>query len=221
MRFLCLHGKGTNSQVFEIQLAALRHRLGSEHVYEFLDASFECEPAPGTEIYASPNDTFLSWIDEESVQNTTDALNDFEAYIKESEPFDGVIAFSQAAGFVASYMIRQLRETDPMNALLSPPFKCAIFFCSAPVTKGGEFAKYLDPVLDKHRIQIPTAHIWGRNDRQVQGPGSWLVDLCAKDGTESYVHEGAHEVPGMRMPDALRGTVRVIQKTIERATFSC
>ena len=27
--------------------AALRHKLGPEHTYEFLDASFECEPAPG------------------------------------------------------------------------------------------------------------------------------------------------------------------------------
>lgn len=175
----------------------------------------------GTEIFASSNATFLSWIDEESSQNTMDALDDFDAYMKESEPFDGVIAFSQAAGFVSSYMIRQLREMNPIHTLLSPPFQCAIFFCSAPVTNGGDFAKYLDPVLDKHRIQIPTAHIWGRNDRQVQKPGSWLVGLCAQDAAETFVHEGGHEVPGMKMPDALRGSVRAIQKTIDKASFLC
>ena len=182
---------------------------------------FVLKQIPGTDIFASADDTFLSWIDEESAENTLSALNDFEAYIEESEPYDGVIAFSQAAGFVASYMIRQLREKDPIHALLSPPFRCAIFICSAAVTKGSEFAKYLDPVLDKHRIHIPTAHIWGRNDRQVVGPGSWLADLCAKEGVESFVHEGGHEVPGMKTQDALRGTVRAVQKTIERATFSC
>lgn len=176
----------------------------------------------GMEIFASAaNDTFLSWIDEGDAQNTLDALNEFDAFMEESEPFDGVMAFSQAAGFVASYMIRKLREEDSVHAVLSPPFKCAIFLCSAPYTKGGEFVKYLDPVLDRHRMQIPTAHIWGRNDFQVEGPGSWLVELCAKEGTESVVHEGGHEVPGMKMPDALRSTVRAVQKIIERATFSC
>lgn len=167
------------------------------------------------------NDTFLSWIDEGNAQNTLNALNEFDAYMEESESFDGVIAFSQAAGFVASYMIRQLRKADSMHTLVTPPFKCAIFLCSAPETQGGEFSRFLDPVLDKHRIQIPTAHIWGRNDIQVQGPGSWLVDLCAKDGAEVFIHDGGHEVPGIKMPDALRATVRTVQKTIERATFLC
>lgn len=174
----------------------------------------------GTELFVSQHDAFLSWIDEESPERTREALDEFEAYIKESEPYDGVIAFSQASGFVASYLIRQLRDTDPMHALLSPPFKCAIFLCSAPVIKGGEFTKYLDPVLDKHRIHIPTAHIWGRNDRQVENSGQWLVHLCAVEGAETYIHEGGHEVPGTRLPDALRGAVRAIQKTIDRATFS-
>ncbi len=88
-------------------------------------------------------------------------------------------------------MIRQLRETDPMHALLCPPFKCAIFFCSAPLVGGSEFGKYLDPVIDKHRIQIPTAHIWGRNDHQVNRAGFWLSELCAKNTTEFFIHDGA------------------------------
>ena len=179
------------------------------------------KPNPGTEIFASPSDSFLSWIDEESAESTLSALDDFGSYIEEAGPFDGLIAFSQAAGFVASFIIRQLRESNPMHALLSPPFKCAIFFCSAPLVAGSEFGKYLDPVVDKHRIHIPTAHVWGRNDRQVEGSGLWLSELCVKDGTEVFIHEGGHEVPGRRTPDAMRGAVRVIRKTIERATFLC
>jgi len=172
-------------------------------------------------IFASPSDCFLSWIDEQSPQNTLDALNDFESYLAEAGPFEGLIAFSQAAGFAASLMIRKLREGGGTHALLSPPFQCAIFFCSAPLVGDSVFGRYLDPVVDKHRIQIPTAHIWGRNDHQVQGTGSWLAELCASDATEVYVHEDGHEIPGNRKPDAVRGALRVMRKTIDRATFAC
>lgn len=175
----------------------------------------------GTEDIASSDDSFLSWIDERSPENTLDALNEFETYINEAGPFDGLIAFSQAAGFAASFIIRTLREREPVDTLVAPPFRCAIFFCAAPLEGESAFGKYLDPVVDKHRIAMPTAHIWGKNDRQVQKSGSWLVELCVKDGTEVFIHEEGHEIPGTRKPEALRGALRAIRKTIEKATFAC
>lgn len=47
MRFLCLHGMGTNSAVYEAQLAPVRAQLDPSHEYVFLDGEIECEPAEG------------------------------------------------------------------------------------------------------------------------------------------------------------------------------
>jgi hypothetical protein len=148
-------------------------------------------------------------------------LNEFALYIEEAGPFDGLIAFSQAAGFAASFINRNLRERESTYTVQSPPFRCAIFLCSAPLVGSSEFGKYLDPITDKQRISIPTAHIWGKNDTQIQDAGSWLVELCAKDTSEVFVHEGGHEIPGKRSPEALRGTMRAVRRTIERADFAC
>ena len=46
MRFLCLHGMGTNSRIFEAQTAAIRYLLGSEHTFEFIDGAVPTPMAP-------------------------------------------------------------------------------------------------------------------------------------------------------------------------------
>ena len=46
MRFLCLHGMGTNSRIFEAQTAAIRYLLGSEHTFEFIDGAVPTAMAP-------------------------------------------------------------------------------------------------------------------------------------------------------------------------------
>lgn len=47
MRFLCLRGMGTNSRIFEAQLAAIRYTLGPQHTFGFLDAPVPAQTAPG------------------------------------------------------------------------------------------------------------------------------------------------------------------------------
>jgi hypothetical protein len=37
MRFLCFHGYGTSSQIFEQQFAAIARALGDNHEYVYLD----------------------------------------------------------------------------------------------------------------------------------------------------------------------------------------
>ena len=47
MRFLCLHGHGTNSSILEAQLEPIRAYLPRNWEFEFLDGEMEAEPAPG------------------------------------------------------------------------------------------------------------------------------------------------------------------------------
>jgi hypothetical protein len=37
MRFLCLHGYGTSSEIFEQQFASIAKELGEQHEYVYLD----------------------------------------------------------------------------------------------------------------------------------------------------------------------------------------
>lgn len=53
MRFLCLHGHGTNSQILKAQLDPLLARLPSDWEFEFLDGEMNAEPAPGEYDYTT------------------------------------------------------------------------------------------------------------------------------------------------------------------------
>lgn len=48
MKFLCLHGMGTNAQIFEAQLAQIRNQLVGQHEFVFLQGEVETDPAPGS-----------------------------------------------------------------------------------------------------------------------------------------------------------------------------
>ena len=51
MRFLCLHGMGTNSRIFETQIAGMCQRLQNQgHEFIFVDGIIECDAAPGMAV---------------------------------------------------------------------------------------------------------------------------------------------------------------------------
>ena len=48
MKFLCLHGMGTNSVIFESQLSSILPYLEAQgHEFTFVDGLIECPPAEG------------------------------------------------------------------------------------------------------------------------------------------------------------------------------
>ena len=48
MKFLCLHGMGTNSTIFESQLGTILPYLEAHgHEFVFVDGLVECAPADG------------------------------------------------------------------------------------------------------------------------------------------------------------------------------
>ncbi len=48
MKFLCLHGMGTNSSIFESQLGSTLPYLEAQgHEFVFVDGQIECAPADG------------------------------------------------------------------------------------------------------------------------------------------------------------------------------
>ncbi|TVY80404.1 Esterase FUS5 [Lachnellula suecica] len=221
MRFLCLHGMGTNSEIFETQSAAIRYGLGDEHTYEFLEATITAPMAPGIETLVSPNTECFTWTDDSSresyVTSYKKALMDLDEFLAEYGPFDAVMAFSNGAALAASLIIQKLQNC-PQEQDASPVFKCAVFFSGGiPVLVQGESFQLIDRDTSSELIHIPTANIWGAKDSLYPDFGPVVKTICRADLAESYIHQGGHEIPGSKDEQAVASSVKLIKRTIERA----
>ncbi|KAL8874952.1 MAG: hypothetical protein Q9198_006625 [Flavoplaca austrocitrina] len=124
MRFLCLHGLGTNPQILEAQIGLLRAQLPGTHEFVYLAGEVECDAAHGvSNIYPGP---YLCYYDLPTVDQVADAHDLVLSFIEDEGPFDGVIGFSQGAALASSVMLR--RAKDPS---LEPLFQIAIFICAS------------------------------------------------------------------------------------------
>lgn len=128
MRFLCLHGRGTNSDIFETQLSALFSRISPLHTFDFVDAQFDCSAAPGiSHLYPPP---YLSWHSQYETQDIQEVHDFLVSIVEEDGPYDGVIGFSQGAALAASILLSSEYSRDDYGLTrgAAPLFKIAIFF---------------------------------------------------------------------------------------------
>ncbi|KAF1994392.1 hypothetical protein P154DRAFT_447694 [Amniculicola lignicola CBS 123094] len=203
MKFLCLHEMGTNSKIMAAQTAAIRHELGSEHEYIYVDGALECEPAPGAELMSSDYSGFLHYFNHDSLESCKQAMDDLDKFIKEVGPFDAVMAFSEGAALAATLMVESK----------TPKFKWAVFFC------GGipyDLPRRCLMSKDKNAnvIRIPTAHIRVQGDPIWPGFGRILSDICDPHTREDFIHDGGHAIPGPRHPARVKAAVKCIKRTM-------
>ncbi|KAE9380744.1 hypothetical protein N431DRAFT_477623 [Stipitochalara longipes BDJ] len=124
MRFLCLHGMGTNADIFESQLAPIISQYSSTHTFDFIDAPHECPPAPGiSEVFPPP---YLAWQVQYEPEQIEEAHSFLKSVIEEDGPYDGVIGFSQGAALAASFILCD--EYHGGSSGGKPPFQMAAFF---------------------------------------------------------------------------------------------
>lgn len=191
-------------------VAAIRYELGDSHTYEFIEGTIPTPMAPELAHVASPNDEFFAYADFDDLKSCLKALDQLELYVANEGPFDGLLAFSQGATSSATYLAQAQRRGATV------PFKCAIFFSAGGVFDVDLLAKgevsMLTPEDVGEVIQIPTAHIWGLNDTTVHSAA--VVTVCAREKREVFVHDGAHEIPGVRSPADVKSSVRIMRRVI-------
>ncbi|KAI1662267.1 serine hydrolase FSH [Daldinia decipiens] len=209
MHFLCLHGAGTNSKIFEFQIAALRYELGGDHTYDFVEGVVAQDRAPGIENLATSEDLCFAYYKPHSTESFKKAVDDLEKYIKTDGPFDGIIAFSQGVSLACAILIDELRHRES-------GLRCGIFFSGRPpfIDAGTPPTRYSHTTPSKTRegtINIPTVHIWGAEDKIEPGQALALSRLCSSDNRYEYIHGGGHEVPGSRDKEGLIESVNVIR----------
>ncbi|KAJ5721629.1 uncharacterized protein N7483_009563 [Penicillium malachiteum] len=220
MRFLCFHGRGTNNQILETQLAALRHELGDSHTYDFVEGILPASLAPELVGIFPLEGAYYDYFSHESAESVNKALDDLSQFIALEGPYDGIIAFSIGAALSATYLIRE-RITNPDKPL---SFKCAIFLCGGAPLDPNALARgevsLLDPVPGRPFLSgLPTAHIWGRNDTLWGYRSERLSSVCDPEEQTIFLHDEGHAVPGARAKDALLNSVRAIRRTVGRAVL--
>ncbi|KAJ5794583.1 DUF341 domain protein [Penicillium paradoxum] len=215
MRILCLHGMGTNSQIFEAQTALLRAsviaELNTECEFVFVDGEIETEPRNGVEKYY--DGPFLSYYDWDSATSLRNAYQLIDELIDEQGPFDGIMGFSQGGSLATSFLLYHMATcpSEPVELL----FRFAIIICSGnPFDARGPKTRRYHPNEDMRRIPIPTAHIVGRKDDE--HPRQLLLHrLCDNRRATVYDHGGGHEIP--RHPSAVKGMSDAICRAIDQA----
>ncbi|KAJ4293020.1 hypothetical protein N0V88_005684 [Collariella sp. IMI 366227] len=138
MRFLCLHGLGSNSDILEAQLAPIRAHLGPEHEFLYVDGFIECEPAPGMDgVFPPP---YYGYFSTPTRDQLLAACEFVEQVVEEEGPFDGVVGYSQGAGLVATLLLRRKRMAAP------DLFKLAVFGSLPDLFKPGKrYYVFFDP----------------------------------------------------------------------------
>lgn len=173
----------------------------------------------GFSSLAPPETECFNWANEDSPASCRKALTDLDSYLKSTDPFDGVMAFSSGAALAASFLIAKARE-DPTRQVLHPVFRCVIFLSGGvPATFEEKRTVLVNVESSGELVGIPTLHIWGANDRQYPNFGPVIYKLCAAEFRDCFVHGGGHEVPGSKDSAAVKETVRVINATIQKATM--
>ncbi|KXL46853.1 hypothetical protein M433DRAFT_538131 [Acidomyces richmondensis BFW] len=126
MKVLCLHGRGSNNDIFRAQTAAIRAELED---FEFVFVQGTVRHTEGnwslytTQFSKLPLYTYYNPFDPKSILQTH---HDLEHILATEGPFDGVLSYSGGAALAAEILAK---HSDPLT--LDRPFRFAVFINGA------------------------------------------------------------------------------------------
>ncbi|OTA80298.1 hypothetical protein M434DRAFT_38030 [Hypoxylon sp. CO27-5] len=217
MRFLCLHGRGTNAEIFKEQTARIREAIGQDNEFVFINGKTPADAVPGIgSVTASQVCERLGFVPLDAEPSVYQAFFlDLRHFIQSQGPFDGLIGFSEGASIAATMMVEDARRPFAK-------FKCAIFFCALKTVDPDSLQsdtglpRFLDYTMDGVLVQIPTAHIWSSCDDVALNTSQEVAAIFDESSKETLVHSLGHDIPGSRSDEALPEAIRVIERTIEK-----
>ncbi|XP_023713089.1 esterase OVCA2 isoform X2 [Cryptotermes secundus] len=196
LRILCLHGYGQNGEVFRRKLGGVRKLLKKNAELIFVTAPNKIPPPEEhsvTDENAQINDEYAWWFTTENrmfdAKKPSDICLGFENSLaliektfEELGPFDGLLGFSQGAGFVG--ILCGMQQSN----WLKYEFSFAILV--------GGFKSQCHPHLNYYlkASSIPSLHVYGENDKVISREMSELL-LEQFSHVEISVHPGGHYVP--------------------------
>ncbi|GKZ79621.1 hypothetical protein AnigIFM56816_003824 [Aspergillus niger] len=210
MRFLCLHGAGTNAEIFEIQSGGITYDLAKYgHTFKYYNGCMEAEVEPQLKgLFTGP---FYNHYprDRAPGEYLAPAMKHVYDIIERDGPFDAVMGFSQGAA-LACAMIAHHAKTHQ-----EPLFKVAVFICGAvPFDSTGNEIIPEPSAGDEYPVNIPTANIVGKQD-ELYPSSMRLSRLCDPSKMSFHDHGSKHMVPfDVKNTEAM---VAVIEAAVQRA----
>ncbi|KAE8441693.1 hypothetical protein EG329_004566 [Mollisiaceae sp. DMI_Dod_QoI] len=182
MRFVCFHGYGTSSEIFEQQFTSIAKALGDHHEYVYLDGEVSVTRTELAGVFRGQTLGYYDGCNSEQVEQAHELITELLA--TEEEPFDAVLANSQGASLAISYLLhQQIQYPDK-----PPPFRFAVFFTPGIIIspdreyKTKEIRSFLDKV-DQGDINKILAGLLDRNGRTMIEAEKFtgLVNLSARE----------------------------------------
>jgi len=133
MRILCLHGRGSNNDIFKMQTAGFRSQL-DDFEFEFVQGTIE-HAKEGTAIYTETfaDNGLWEYYDLMDPYNVMETEQELLQLVAEDGPYDGVLGYSQGASLAMQAIIR-FAVDNPTATADQFPFRFAIFInCTTPL----------------------------------------------------------------------------------------
>jgi predicted esterase len=219
-RILCLHGGGTNARIFRMQCRILERTLRSHFRLVYAEAPLSAQP--GSDVTAAYKDygPFKAWLrvhTKDPLLPEHQIVNGIKDSISTAQKADdklgatgewvGLLGFSQGAHLAASILANQQvahNGTDPIYRFaillagrgplrwLNPALpKPAGFIDAMQCTTGQELV--VDSI--ECRVKIPTVHVHGMVDPNLELHRLLLYRHCDWRCTTLVEWEGDHRVP--------------------------
>lgn len=223
-RILCLHGGGSNAQIFRAQCRILVRQLKSKFRLCFADGPYLSEPGPDVLPVYKDYGPFRRWVcwlpehpeidDKTAVNAIMDSLNaamEVDNRKGATGEWTALLGFSQGAKMSASLLLRQQeREEQLGKGRAGSNFRFAVLLAgSAPFVSLGSELATTPALLDALQIttdqqvlgeqepllRLPTIHVHGTRDQGLLRHRRLLEDYCEKGSTRLIEWEGEHRVP--------------------------
>ena len=157
-----------------------------------------------------PMENCYAYFDPQSAATYRTALQDLKDFIASESPFDGLMAFSQGAGLAASLLLQDSGD-EPQRMFKYAIFLSGMLPCDPLALERGEVC-WVDPMVAGEVIEIPTIHMWGKNDHKYPVVSSLLFRLCNSKNRKVVLHNLAHHIP-MKDEEALQEMVQAVNET--------
>ncbi|KAL2069773.1 hypothetical protein VTL71DRAFT_14452 [Oculimacula yallundae] len=192
MRFLCLHGYGTNSTILEATFAPIRAHLPANWEFQFLDGLVEVPPTPGVgDIYPGP---FCCYHGEPTLQDLQAVYELCMEVVEEDGPFDAILGFSQGSAMAATIMLHEAEKRTSLQ-----PFKMGVFLSTTMPFNFGSGILRLQYNNEKSRLNA--THLDDSGNPIIQNCHvDWLTDCRSKTVIEEFeARRPASSVKGVAM----------------------
>ncbi|EGX89766.1 citrinin biosynthesis oxydoreductase CtnB [Cordyceps militaris CM01] len=204
---LCLHGRGANAEIFEIQSMPLVRHLERRFECLFVDAPNECDAGPNILPIFEDEAPFYSWLGSgsspknashyEAIEESIRLLNDLES----STPnIVGILGFSQGAAVGLGLLLRDQRRR--IMGLPCVGYEFGVFagevrlpvlldYVDSGASTPSIDTDYSRPILG---LTTPTLHATGRLDH-LAANGRKLTKSEIGTNATFLAYEGGHEMP--------------------------